>query len=371
MPTVSPAADEPPTNGSTATTTVVCDEPPEWPSAKFASIAIEMAVHERERQERAGMLLDNGEPKPWPARNFDIPGSDDLELEATQIGSAKRPPQQILTHNALLNAEKLGIETAGMVWRRQARDASAATSSYMQNEKVPPPPRETPGRARADVPLRGQPPRHNREVVLPVRADFAWPYFEFIALCEHSGEEREAYAAVLGAPTASVADRRSILPPSTQAWHFIGDVKDFLAVYPHSILRQSNRATCGHAIYILTHLAHSPPPGRHHEVSTTRPPTHTRVRRWATSPAWCGEARAPTVPATMGQLLMLLRWRPRRHRAAQALSCSREGLRLTAGSRACWRTWPEKIKDGSMLQSAEDLLYLSCIISTLSDRRRT
>ena len=277
MPTVSPAADEPPTNGSTATTTVVCDEPPEWPSAKFASIAIEMAVHERERQERAGMLLDNGEPKPWPARNFDIPGSDDLELEATQIGSAKRPPQQILTHNALLNAEKLGIETAGMVWRRQTRDASAATSSYMQNEKVPPPPRETPGRARADVPLRGQPPRHNREVVLPVRADFTWPYFEFIALCEHSGEEREAYAAVLGAPTASVADRRSILPPSTQAWHFIGDVKDFLAVYPHSIPRQSNHATCGHA-------------------------------NWA-----------------------------------------------------CWRTWPEKIKDGSMLQSAEDLLYLSCI----------
>ena len=106
---------------------------------------------------------------------------------------------------------------------------------------------------------------------------FVWPDFGFIAFYEHSGEEREANARVLDEPTASVADRRSILPPSAKAWHFIGTVHDFVHAYPLPIRRHATHVVCGTA-------------------------------NWAS-----------------------------------------------------WRTWPSKILDGSMLRSAEELLWVSCL----------
>ena len=139
------------------------------------------------------------------------------------------------------------------------------------------PTREAPGRATADVPLLGEPPRYAREVTLPVSEDFIWPRFAFIAFYEHSGEEREANAQVLRLPTCSVADRRTILEPSGEAWHFIGTVQEFVGTYPHSIPRQSNHVTCGAA-------------------------------NWAS-----------------------------------------------------WRTWPEKILDGSMRRAADEFLWINCI----------
>lgn len=82
---------------------------------------------------------------------------------------------------------------------------------------------------------------------MPVPNNFKWPAFAFIALYEHSGEEREANARATGEPACSVADRRSIQPPSEGCWHFIGTVQDFVEAYPHPIRRQSNHVTCGSA----------------------------------------------------------------------------------------------------------------------------
>ena len=97
------------------------------------------------------------------------------------------------------------------------------------------------------MPLIGEPARYQREIALPVPSGFDWPTFAFIAFYEHSGEEREANALVLGDATASVADRRTIIEPSADCWHFIGTVRQFLELYPYSIPRQCNHITCGDA----------------------------------------------------------------------------------------------------------------------------
>ena len=167
---------------------------------------------------------------------------------------AKRPPTRLTSaHTAA--AIRLGMQSAGLTWIQQANAADAATSH------APPPPSgarappcEEPGRALIDVPMIGEPPRYEREVVLPVPDGFIWPEFPFIAFYEHSGEEREANARILdGAPTCSVADRRSILPPSEHSWHFIGPVQDFLCAYPHPVRRQSNHVPCGAANWASWH----------------------------------------------------------------------------------------------------------------------
>ena len=158
---------------------------------------------------------------------------------------ARRPPAA-LTSDALAAQVRLGLQSAGLAWLQQASAADAAHSTAAPAER--PPAQEPHGRADADVPLIGEPPRHEREIALPVPADFEWPLFAFICFYEHTGEEREANSRALGgAPTCSVADRRSVLPPSPGTLHVIGQVRDFLDVYPHSIPRQSNHVTCGHA----------------------------------------------------------------------------------------------------------------------------
>ena len=215
---------------------------------------------------------------------------------------AKRPPTRLTSaHTAA--AIRLGMQSAGLTWIQQANAADAATSH------APPPPTgaeappcEEPGRALIDVPMIGERPRYEREIVLPAPDGFIWPEFLFIAFYEHSGEEREANARSLdGAPTCSVADRRSILPPSEHSWHFIGPVQDFLRAYPHPVRRQSNHVPCGAANWASWHtwpkkimdgsmlrsaeeflwincigdqsLGEQPPTAHQHTVG---PPTHTR-----------------------------------------------------------------------------------------------
>ena len=157
--------------------------------------------------------------------------------------SATRPPAA-LGPKALAAAVRIGLGSAGLAWIEQAEAATAAYSTAPPRAQQPE--REQHGRADADVPLIGEPPRHEREVTLPVPDDFVWPKFAFICFYEHSGEEREAYHRALdGAPTCSVADRRSILPPSPGTLHVIGTVQAFLEAYPHSIPLQSNHVTCG------------------------------------------------------------------------------------------------------------------------------
>ena len=170
-----------------------------------------------------------------------------IEEVPPALGRAPRPPAQ-LTNTSLQAAVKLGMKSAGLAWLQTARacDAavSAATGPPAGEQRQT---REPKWKAATDVPIVGEPPRHEREIVLPVPEGFVWPDFTFIAFCEHSGEEREANANVGhgGVTTCSVADRRSILPPSRTAWHFIGTVHDFVHAYPHPIRRSANHMTCG------------------------------------------------------------------------------------------------------------------------------
>ena len=170
-----------------------------------------------------------------------------IEEVPPALGRAPRPPAQ-LTNTSLQAAVKLGMKSAGLAWLQKAKacDAavSAATGPPAGEQRQT---REPKWKAATDVPIVGEPPRHEREIVLPVPEGFVWPDFTFIAFCEHSGEEREANANVGhgGVTTCSVADRRSILPPSSTAWHFIGTVHDFVHAYPHPIRRSANHMTCG------------------------------------------------------------------------------------------------------------------------------
>jgi hypothetical protein len=98
---------------------------------------------------------------------------------------------------SLQAAVKIGMKSAGLAWLQKARacDAavSAATGPPAGEQRQT---REPKWKAATDVPIVGEPPRHEREIVLPVPEGFVWPDFTFIAFCEHSGEEREANANV-------------------------------------------------------------------------------------------------------------------------------------------------------------------------------
>ena len=185
----------------------------------------------------------------------DIGGAAEDDADAPTEGqpakrkpSTRRPPAP-LSPTGVAAAVRAGMQSAGLAWLQAAGAADAATSTGgAHGGSRPATETETRGRADTDVPLRGEPPRYAREIVLPAPAGFHWPRFQFCAFYEHSGEEREAYARELGgAPTCSVADRRSILPPSDNAWHFIGTVQAFVESYPHSVHLQSNHVTCGSA----------------------------------------------------------------------------------------------------------------------------
>ena len=159
---------------------------------------------------------------------------------------ATRPPPH-LDAKSIASAVKLGLLSAGLAWLQTSAGFptfdNGVSNASLTSIHAP----EQRWKALADVPIVGEPPRFAREVVLPPPVDFVWPRFAFIALYEHSGEEREANAQVTGELTASVSDRRSILEPSRSCWHFIGTVQMFISLYPHSIPRQSNHITCGFA----------------------------------------------------------------------------------------------------------------------------
>ena len=198
----------------------------------------------------------DAEAPPQPPRPPTPPlfgGEQDAQASARSrpSPSVRRPPPPLTAAN-IAAMVRAGCQSAGLAWLQQAT-ASAATATEQDQANTGAPQaqrareREERGRALADVPMIGEPPRHAREITLPVPEGFEWPVFEFIALYEHSGEEREANAEILGAPTCSVADRRSVRPPSERAWHVLAKVRDFLMAYPHPIRRQSNHITCGHA----------------------------------------------------------------------------------------------------------------------------
>ena len=73
--------------------------------------------------------------------------------------------------------------------------------------------------------------------------DFEWPRFTHFAFFEHTGEFREAWAA-RGYAACSVADRRTMLPPSPGCMHVLGRVQDFLALYPHPIGISTSHVDC-------------------------------------------------------------------------------------------------------------------------------
>ena len=186
-----------------------------------------------------------------PAVNLTHSASDDVSAvipvsggkqRAGQKGAPRRPPDPINEANAAA-ARQLGWGSAGLALLQAKRAAPPTTGATNNADDI-----EPRGKPLADVPLAGQPPRWGREFVLAELPDsYVFDKFEFVALYEHSGEEREANAAARGAPACSVADRRSVLEPSAGCAHFIGDVADFLQRYPHAITCQSNHVTCRHA----------------------------------------------------------------------------------------------------------------------------
>ena len=186
-----------------------------------------------------------------PAVNLTHSASDDVSAvipvsggkqRAGQKGAPRRPPDPINEANAAA-ARQLGWGSAGLALLQAKRAAPPTTGATSNADDI-----EPRGKPLADVPLAGQPPRWGREFVLAKLPDsYVFDKFEFVALYEHSGEEREANAAARGAPACSVADRRSVLEPSAGCAHFIGDVADFLQRYPHAITCQSNHVTCRHA----------------------------------------------------------------------------------------------------------------------------
>ena len=92
----------------------------------------------------------------------------------TDADAAIRPPQRLQSQQ-IAAAAALGMTSAGLAWRQQAEHADAArhaaggTTDAAQRAGGASSTREREerGRATADVPLRGEPPRYEREITLP------------------------------------------------------------------------------------------------------------------------------------------------------------------------------------------------------------
>ena len=98
------------------------------------------------------------------------------------------------------------------------------------------------------LPVALLPPQHAREIGWPIPEGFTFPHFGCIALYEHHGCFREAWA-LRGKPSCSVADRGTALPPSALCYHFRMKVEQFISVYPYPIHLQTNNVTCTHAAW--------------------------------------------------------------------------------------------------------------------------
>jgi 8-oxo-dGTP pyrophosphatase MutT (NUDIX family) len=102
------------------------------------------------------------------------------------------------------------------------------------------------------LPLMGQPPKYNNEIILPPSSNFEWPVFDHVCLHEHTGAFLLANAE-RGATACSVADRRSTRPPPPGCYAFLGKVDHFLELYPHPIGRVTSHVTCAPACYANWH----------------------------------------------------------------------------------------------------------------------
>ena len=87
-----------------------------------------------------------------------------------------------------------------------------------------------------------------REFYLPLPEDFEWPYITHFAFHENNGCIRESWRE-RGYVSASVADRRSSIPPSEGCYHFVGQVYDMVQVVPYPIEVQTNHVECGAATW--------------------------------------------------------------------------------------------------------------------------
>ena len=100
----------------------------------------------------------------------------------------------------------------------------------------------------AVLPVALLPPQHAREIGWPIPEGFTFPHFRCVALYEHHGCFREAWA-LRGRLSCSVADRGTALPPSASCYHFRMKVEQFISVYPYPIHLQTNHVTCTHAAW--------------------------------------------------------------------------------------------------------------------------
>lgn len=89
-------------------------------------------------------------------------------------------------------------------------------------------------------------PLFEREIRLPVDEGFVWPQLERFAFYEDSGNLREAWAA-RGYKACSVADRPTQRAPSPGSYAFIGQVWDFVQVFPYPIDMHTSHVECGPA----------------------------------------------------------------------------------------------------------------------------
>ena len=77
------------------------------------------------------------------------------------------------------------------------------------------------------------------------------PAITHYAFHEHTGHIREAWRQQ-GYVSASVADRPCMIPPSTNCYHFIGQVYDFvqcIATHGLRIYAQTSHVECGPAAW--------------------------------------------------------------------------------------------------------------------------
>ena len=95
-------------------------------------------------------------------------------------------------------------------------------------------------------PLVGEPPRFSSEITLPVPAGYTWPHFDCVILASHTCVMRHIWGS-MGLRAVSVAERRTILEPLPGCMHVMGDIFEFMSVYPHEPSIVDSHLTSRHA----------------------------------------------------------------------------------------------------------------------------
>jgi hypothetical protein len=102
------------------------------------------------------------------------------------------------------------------------------------------------------LPLIGEPPRFEREILLPVAEDFKWPEAKYFCFYEHNGAFMLSLYEWSRGAVISCADRRSTRPPPPGCYHFIGKVQEFVDAYPYSLGLVISHVTCAPAAAAAT-----------------------------------------------------------------------------------------------------------------------